>query len=66
MVMCLVLFAWMTTQKYFQETFDRDVRKQLYEQEMKNIEEDMMPFGFIDDGLDSNEGMVDNEGNIWF
>ena len=66
MVMCLVLFAWMTTQKYFQETFDRDVRKQLYEQEMKNIEEDVMPFGFINDGLDSNEGMVDNEGNMWF
>ena len=66
LVMCLVLFSWMTTQKYFQETFDRDVRKQLYEQEMKNIEEDIMPFGFVDDGLQSGDIEIDPEGNIWY
>ena len=66
LVMCLVLFSWMTTQKYFQETFDRDVRKQLYEQEMKNIEEDIIPFGFIDDGLQSEDVEIDSEGNVWF
>lgn len=65
LVMCLVLFSWMTTQKYFQETFDRDVRKQLYEQEMKNIEEDIIPFGFVDDGLQSEDYEIDPEGNIW-
>ena len=66
LVMCLVLFSWMTTQKYFQETFDRDVRKQLYEQEMKNIEEEIMPFGFLDDGLNLSDGEMDSEGNHWF
>ena len=65
LVMCLVIFAWMTTQKYFQEYFDIDLRKQLYETEMKNIEEDIMPFGFIQDGIDEKYE-VDNEGNIWF
>ena len=65
LVMCLVIFAWMTTQKYFQEYFDIDLRKQLYETEMKNIEEDIMPFGFIQDGIDE-QYEVDNEGNIWF
>jgi len=65
LVMCLVIFAWMTTQKYFQEYFDVDLRKQLYEQEMKNIEEDIMPFGFIQDGTDGDYE-VDTEGNMWF
>ena len=65
LVMCLVIFAWMTTQKYFQEYFDIDLRKQLYETEMKIIEEDIMPFGFIQDGIDEKYE-VDNEGNIWF
>ena len=65
LVMCLVIFAWMTTQKYFQEYFDIDLRKQLYETEMKNIEEDIMPFGFIQNGIDE-QYEVDNEGNIWF
>ena len=65
LVMCLVIFSWMTTQKYFQEYFDVDLRKQLYENEMKSIEEDIMPFGFIQDGSDG-EFEVDTEGNMWF
>lgn len=65
LVMCLVIFAWMTTQKYFQEYFDVDLRKQLYETEMKTIEEDMMPFGFIQDGLE-DQGEIDAEGDRWF
>ena len=64
LVMCLVLFAWMTTQKYFQESFDRDLRKQLYEQEMKQIEEDIMPFGFINDGL-GDDPMIEGDGTVW-
>lgn len=64
LVMCLVLFAWMTTQKYFQESFDRDLRKQLYEQEMKNLEEDIMPFGFINNGID-DDIIIDKDGTMW-
>jgi len=64
LVMCMVLFAWMTTQKYFQESFDRDLRKQLYEDEMKKIEEEIMPFGFINDGL-NDDIIIDKDGTIW-
>ena len=52
LVMCLVLFAWLTRQEYFKNLTDMDIRKDIYEDEMKRIEEDILPFGFsttIDD-----------------
>jgi len=50
LVMCLVLFAWLTKQTYFKDQTDLDIRKMLYEKQMKEIEEDMTPFGFLNDG----------------
>ena len=32
---------------------------------MKNIEEEIMPFGFIQDGTEG-EYEVDSDGNMWF
>ena len=46
LVMCLVLFAWLTRQEYFKNLTDLDIRKDIYEDEMKRIEEDILPFGF--------------------
>ena len=46
LVMCLVLFAWLTRQEYFKNLTDMDIRKDIYEDEMKRIEEDILPFGF--------------------
>tara|TARA_Y100001938_G_scaffold138364_1_gene203712 strand:+ start:1870 stop:3495 length:1626 start_codon:yes stop_codon:yes gene_type:complete len=50
LVMCLVLFGWLTKQTYFKDQTDLDIRKMLYEKQMKEIEEDMTPFGFLNDG----------------
>jgi hypothetical protein len=36
---------------YFKELTDQDVRKRLYEEQKNQIEQDMAPFGFLDDGL---------------
>lgn len=49
LVMCLVLFAWMTNQNYFKDLLESDVRKQLMDEKGKQLEEDMLPF-FHDDG----------------
>ena len=46
LVMCLVLFGWLTRQEYFKNLTDVDIRKDIYEDEMKRIEEDILPFGF--------------------
>lgn len=63
-VMTLVLFAWTTSQNYFKELTDLDIRTKLYQEKMAQIEEDLAPFGFIDDGLSENT-FVDNEGTRW-
>jgi len=64
LAMCLVIYAWLVAQDYFKELTDQDVRKRLYEEQKNQIEQDMAPFGFINDGLDENS-FVDNEGDRW-
>ena len=53
LVMPLVLFGWLTTNAYFKELSIKDVnlRRAMYEKQMKAIEEELTPFGFIDDGI---------------
>jgi len=51
LVMTLVMFAWLITTRYFKEINSIDLRKALYEAKMKQIEEDMVPFGIIDTGM---------------
>lgn len=54
-VMTLVLFSWMADQEYFKDLYETDVRenirKSILEFNKKEKEEDDLPFGFIDDGL---------------
>ena len=64
LVMCLVIFAWLVQQDYFKEMTDQDIRRRIYEEQKNAIEQDMAPFGFIDDGLEQ-EQEIDNQGNIW-
>ena len=64
LAMCLVIFAWLVQQEYFKEMSDNDIRKRIYEEQKNQIEQDMAPFGFIDDGLE-DEMIKDSEGNVW-
>ena len=50
LVMCLVLFAWLSNQEYFKELTDIDIRKNLFSKNEQAIEDDVLPFGFINDG----------------
>jgi hypothetical protein len=65
LAMCLVIYAWLVQNDYFKELTDQDVRKRLYEEQKNQIEQDMAPFGFMDDGM-NNESFVDNDGDRWF
>ena len=66
LAMCLVIYAWLVAQDYFKELTDQDIRKKLYEEQKNQIEQDMSPFGFIDDGLGSDLSFVDESGDRWF
>jgi hypothetical protein len=66
LVMTLVLFGWLTTQSYFKELTNLDIRKDLYQDKMKQIEDNMTPFGFIDDGINNEpSSYVDDNGTVW-
>ena len=65
LAMCLVIYAWLVAQDYFKELTDQDVRKRLYEEQKNQIEQDMAPFGFMDDGL-GEDSFVDTDGDRWF
>ena len=64
LVMSLVLFSWLTSQTLFKEITDTDARRRLYEEKVKNIEEQILPFGFIDDGSTVST-FIDNSGTLW-
>lgn len=59
LVMSLVLFAWLSTNKYFQELTDINVRDKIYKQQMLQIEDELTPFGIIDTGQEDT-AFIDN------
>jgi hypothetical protein len=66
LAMCLVIFSWLVAQDYFREMTDNDVRKRIYDEQKNQIEQDMAPFGFIVDGLDDFETIIDKKsGDRW-
>ena len=65
LAMCLVIFAWLVAQDYFKEMTDDDIRKRIYDEQKNQIEQDIAPFGFMDDGLTDQSSFVDPEGERW-
>jgi hypothetical protein len=67
LVMNLVLFAWFTSTDIFQGITDIDMKNLLYREQLLAIQEDMLPFGIIDDAnYDIEKGVRDGEGNVWY
>jgi len=64
-VMCLVLFAWLSTQAYFKELTDINTMQLLKEGKDEAMMESMLPMGF-NTLNDLEESFVDNSGDRWF
>ena len=60
LVACLFLFAWAVDQQYFKELTDNDIRERMYKEQQDQLEQDMAPFGFVDNGIDEP---VDDNGD---
>lgn len=54
LVMCLVLFAWLSDQQYFKDYTDINTLMSLREKTEEDMEQDMAPFGFVDTGRDED------------
>jgi hypothetical protein len=50
--MNFVMFGYFVGTSYFGELTDIDIKKLMFEQRMQEIDNDLVPFGFYDNGLD--------------
>jgi hypothetical protein len=65
LVMALVLFGWVTTQKYFREIVNHDLRKQIQVENMNQYDEEMVPAPIMDDGIGSQSQLELIDGDLW-
>lgn len=66
LVMGLVIFAWLSQDKFFNEITDVDTMKLFRERTDEEYEADLAPFGFIRNGIDEfEEVVVDTNGELW-
>lgn len=63
LVMGLVLFAWLSDQQYFRELTDISTLAKLRDKTDHDIEQDLVPFGLICDGLEDD--VIDMNINPW-
>jgi len=59
LIMTLVMFGWLSTQPYFKDLVNTDIRQKIFEDKLKKLEEDLVPFGFLQMGVD--DGMSQDE-----
>jgi hypothetical protein len=65
MVMGLVMFGWLSTQVEFKELTDMELRVRLYQNKIDEIEQELTPFGFIDDGVIDVDEVIVEGGEVW-
>jgi len=67
LAMCCVLFGWLVQQTYFKELTDDDIRARMFAEQQGQLEQDMAPFGFLDNGIDDpmGETIIDEYGTRW-
>jgi thiamine kinase-like enzyme len=65
LVMGLVLFAWLSDQMYFKELTSINTLAKLREKTDEEIAQDMLPFGFMDDGMPIDEVLELPRGSNW-
>jgi hypothetical protein len=66
LVMCLVLFAWLSEQQYFKDYTNINTLMSLREKTEEDMEQDMSPFGFVFDGReDYSEDVEEFVSDSW-
>ena len=64
LMMNLVMFGYFVSTQFFADMTDIDLKQMLFDQRMKEIEDDMVPFGFIDDGTEAIQA-IENQDDPW-
>ena len=64
LVMCLVLFGWLTDQTFFRDITDINTMQALKQRKSEEVDHDLMPLGFND--YDLEDAIVEDTYNPWF
>jgi hypothetical protein len=64
LMMNLVMFGFFATSSYFGEMTNINLKEMMFKQRIKEIEDDVLPFGFIDDGSEHIK-QVEQEAHPW-
>jgi hypothetical protein len=65
LAMCLVLFAWLSAQPYFRDITNFDIRQRLYQEKMKQIDDELPPLPQTSDDLEDKPAYFRSENTIW-
>jgi len=65
LMMNLVMFGYFCSTQYFGDMTDINLKQMLFDQRMKEIEEDIVPFGFIQNGQDDVDLDIRNDPYNW-
>jgi len=65
LMMNLVMFGYFASTQYFGDMTDINLKDMLFKQKMKEIEDDVVPFGFIDDASNHMEVLEGSEKDTW-
>ena len=61
LMMNLVMLGYFITTQMFADMTDINLKQMMFEQQMRQIEDDIVPFGFIDDGSDAIDEAEERE-----
>lgn len=64
LVITLVIFAWLCTNQYFKDLQDQDLRKKIFDEKMAREDNNMLPFGFVNLGMETPVEQ-DTDGTMW-
>jgi len=65
LVMNFVMLGYFVSTQYFTDMTDINLKEMMFKHKMKEIEDDLPPFGYIDDGLSSIPNEEEREGRQW-
>ena len=68
LVMNLVMFGFFAQTQFFNDMTDINLKEMLFKQRMDEIEADIVPFGWVDDGSEYSKQLTDEENTKpdWF
>ena len=61
LVMNFVLFGWFAASSLFNDMTDVNIKELMYQEKMKQVEDELVPFGMVDDGRPEESEIIDGE-----